>query len=223
VVIEHRLNALLPLAALVRERVAQPHPRAQIEDVLRRDPRLWQPSDHQQLAHVARVGAVALGALQDPLLTIGQVAERAGLRTSHIRFYERVGVLPEPARISGQRRYREDVLHRLAIIDVAQRAGLTLEEITPLTGPDNRSADASRQIRALADEKLPQIDALIARAQAVKHCSRSPGPATARAWTCAGCSSTRVSRRAARQCGGAASGDSYSMTVVPRSEKPMRL
>jgi MerR family transcriptional regulator, redox-sensitive transcriptional activator SoxR len=106
---------------------------------------------------------------QEPLLTIGQVAERAGLRTSHIRFYERVGVLPEPARISGQRRYREDVLHRLAIIDVAQRAGLTLEEITPLTGPDNRSADASRHIRALADEKLPQIDALIARAQAVKH------------------------------------------------------
>jgi MerR family transcriptional regulator, redox-sensitive transcriptional activator SoxR len=106
---------------------------------------------------------------QDPLLTIGQVAERAGLRTSHIRFYERVGVLPEPDRVSGQRRYREDVLHRLAIIDVAQRAGLTLEEITPLTGPDNRSADASRHIRALADEKLPEIDALIARAQAVKH------------------------------------------------------
>jgi MerR family transcriptional regulator, redox-sensitive transcriptional activator SoxR len=105
----------------------------------------------------------------EPTLTIGQVAERAGLRTSHIRFYERVGVLPEPDRVSGQRRYGEDVLHRLAIIDVAQRAGLTLEEITPLTGPDNRSADASRHIRALADEKLPQIDALIARAQAVKH------------------------------------------------------
>jgi MerR family redox-sensitive transcriptional activator SoxR len=106
---------------------------------------------------------------QEPLLTIGQVAERAGLRTSHIRFYERVGVLPEPDRVSGQRRYHEEVLHRLAIIDVAQRAGLTLEEITPLTGPDNHSADASRHIRALADEKLPQIDALIARAQAVKH------------------------------------------------------
>jgi MerR family transcriptional regulator, redox-sensitive transcriptional activator SoxR len=104
----------------------------------------------------------------ETLLTIGQVAERAGLRTSHIRFYERVGVLPEPDRVSGQRRYRVDVLHRLAIIDVAQRAGLTLQEITPLTGPDNRSADASRHIRALADEKLPQIDALIARAQAVK-------------------------------------------------------
>ena len=103
------------------------------------------------------------------LLTIGQVAERAGLNTSHIRFYERVGVLPEPERISGQRRYREEVLHRLSIIDVAQRAGLSLEEIAPLTGPGNRSADASAHIRHLADEKLPHIDALIARAQAVRH------------------------------------------------------
>ena len=80
----------------------------------------------------------------EPLLTIGQVAERAGLNTSHIRFYERVGVLPQAERVSGQRRYREEVLHRLSIIDVAQRAGLTLEEITPLTGPGNRGADASR-------------------------------------------------------------------------------
>jgi MerR family transcriptional regulator, redox-sensitive transcriptional activator SoxR len=105
----------------------------------------------------------------EPLLTIGEVARRAGLRTSHIRFYERVGVLPAAERVSGQRRYREEVLHRLSIIDVAQRAGLTLEEITPLTGPGNRSADASRHIRSLADEKLPHIEALIARAQAVKH------------------------------------------------------
>ena len=44
-----------------------------------------------------------------------------------------------------------------------------MEEITPLTGPENRSADASRHIRSLADEKLPHIEALIARAQAVKH------------------------------------------------------
>jgi MerR family redox-sensitive transcriptional activator SoxR len=106
--------------------------------------------------------------MPNELLSIGQVAKRAGLNTSHIRFYESVGVLPEPARVSGQRRYSEDVLHRLSIIDVAQRAGLTLEEIAPLTGPGNRSADASAHIRALADEKLPHIEALITRAQAVK-------------------------------------------------------
>jgi MerR family redox-sensitive transcriptional activator SoxR len=104
----------------------------------------------------------------DELLTIGQVAQRAGIRVSHIRYYEDVGVLPPAERVSGQRRYSEDVLHRLSIIDVAQRAGLTLEEIRQLTGPDNRSADASVRIRELAQRKLPDIDALIARAQAVR-------------------------------------------------------
>jgi MerR family redox-sensitive transcriptional activator SoxR len=97
-------------------------------------------------------------------LTIGEVAARAGLNTSHIRYYEHVGVLPEPARVGGQRRYGEDVLHRLSIIDVAQRAGLTLDEIRDLTGSEN----AGDRIRALADRKLPDIEALIERAQAVK-------------------------------------------------------
>ena len=104
----------------------------------------------------------------EPLLTIGQVAAQAGLNTSHIRYYERVGVLPDPERVAGQRRYRDDVLHRLSIIDVAQRAGVSLEEIAPLTGPGNRSADTSRHIRRIADDKLPAIDALISRARAVK-------------------------------------------------------
>jgi DNA-binding transcriptional MerR regulator len=105
----------------------------------------------------------------EPLMTIGQVARQAGLRTSHIRFYERVGVLPEPERVGGQRRYRSEILHRLSIIDVAQRAGLTLDEIAPLTGPGNRSTEAAGHIRTLAGDKLPHIDALIRRAQAVKH------------------------------------------------------
>jgi MerR family transcriptional regulator, redox-sensitive transcriptional activator SoxR len=101
-------------------------------------------------------------------LTIGEVAARAGLNTSHVRYYERVGVLPKPERVGGQRRYDEGVLHRLAIVDVAQRAGFTLEEIRQLTGPDNRGARAGERIRALADHKLPEVEALIARAEAVK-------------------------------------------------------
>ena len=101
-------------------------------------------------------------------LTIGQVAARAGLRTSHIRYYEEIGVLPEAERRSGQRRYSEDVLHRLGIIDVAQRAGLSLEEIRDLTGPQANGDDAGERIRALAERKLPDIEALIERAQAVK-------------------------------------------------------
>jgi MerR family transcriptional regulator, redox-sensitive transcriptional activator SoxR len=101
-------------------------------------------------------------------MTIGDVAARAGVNTSHIRYYERVGVLPKPERAGGQRRYDEQVLHRLGIIDVAQRAGLTLDEIRDLTGPDNQGAQAGARIRELADRKLPDVEALIARAQAVK-------------------------------------------------------
>ena len=97
-------------------------------------------------------------------LTIGQVAARAGLNTSHIRYYEDVGVLPPPERVNGQRRYGEDVLHRLSVIDVAQRAGFTLDEIRDLTRP----GDAGDRLRELADRKLPDVDALIERAQAVR-------------------------------------------------------
>jgi MerR family transcriptional regulator, redox-sensitive transcriptional activator SoxR len=98
------------------------------------------------------------------MLTIGEVAARAGVNASHIRYYEEVGVLPPPERVSGQRRYGEDVLHRLSIIDVAQRAGLSLDEIRTLTGAPH----AGSTIRQLADRKLPDIEALIERAEAVK-------------------------------------------------------
>jgi hypothetical protein len=66
VVVEHRLDALLALAALIDQRVAQAHPGAQVEQMVGRDPGLGQPADHQQLAQVPSVGAVGLGALLVP-------------------------------------------------------------------------------------------------------------------------------------------------------------
>jgi MerR family transcriptional regulator, redox-sensitive transcriptional activator SoxR len=101
-------------------------------------------------------------------LTIGEVAARAGVNASHIRYYERVGVLPKAERSGGQRRYDESVLHRLAIVDVAQRAGFTLAEIRHLTGPGNRGGRAGDRISELAERKLPQVEALIARAEAMR-------------------------------------------------------
>jgi MerR family transcriptional regulator, redox-sensitive transcriptional activator SoxR len=100
-------------------------------------------------------------------LTIGQVAERAGVNSSAIRYYESVGVLPEPERVSGQRRYGEDMVDRLGLISAAQQAGFSLGEITDLL----RSSDeghASDQMRALARRKLPDVEALIDRAQRMK-------------------------------------------------------
>ena len=81
-------------------------------------------------------------------LAIGEVAERAGMSTSRIRYYEARGLLPEPERVAGKRRYTEDVLRRLAIIDAAQRVGFTLEEIRDLLG--SRDQPAHERLRQLA-------------------------------------------------------------------------
>jgi MerR family transcriptional regulator, redox-sensitive transcriptional activator SoxR len=99
-------------------------------------------------------------------MRIGEVARRAGVRVSLIRYYEGIGLLPEPARISGQRRYDDTVLRRLAVIDVAQRAGLTLDEIRELVEHGNNPM--SERLRELAQRRLPEIDALIERAQRVR-------------------------------------------------------
>lgn len=101
-------------------------------------------------------------------LSIGEVAARAGLRTSAIRWYESVGVLPEPERVSGQRRYGPEVLERLAVIGTAQRAGLTLDEIRDLLAGADAGEPVGERLRDLAERKLPEVEALIARAEAVR-------------------------------------------------------
>jgi MerR family redox-sensitive transcriptional activator SoxR len=100
------------------------------------------------------------------MLPIGEVARQTGMRASRIRFYERRGILPEPERVSGMRRYRPDVVRRLAIIDLAQHVGFTLDEIAQLFGPDQRPPHD--RIRALANDKLPQIEDLIERAETIR-------------------------------------------------------
>jgi len=62
-------------------------------------------------------------------LTVGQVAERSGAAPSALRFYERQGLISADRTASNQRRYRGDVLCRVAIIRVCQQAGLSLAQI----------------------------------------------------------------------------------------------
>jgi DNA-binding transcriptional MerR regulator len=69
---------------------------------------------------------------ESPEMTIGEVARRAGVATSSIRYYERRGLLPEPARLRGRRRYDAAVLGRLGFIGVAQGAGFKLREVEAL-------------------------------------------------------------------------------------------
>lgn len=104
--------------------------------------------------------------MDDDLLRIGEVAERAGLRTSAIRYYESIGLIPEPDRLSGQRVYEPAVLRRLAMIDVSQRAGLSLDEIRELL--DAGTEPISGHLRDLAARKLPEVEALIERAEAMR-------------------------------------------------------
>ena len=104
------------------------------------------------------------GAADKAQLTIGQVAALAGVRASAIRYYEEIGVLPAPERVGGQRRYSPEVVQRLAIVGVARRAGFTLAEIAELLD----ATPAHEHVRALAERKLPAIDALIERAELVR-------------------------------------------------------
>ena len=99
-------------------------------------------------------------------MRIGEVADRAGVRVSLIRYYEEIGLLPAPARVSGQRRYDDTVVLLLAVIDVAQRAGLSLDEIRELV--QHGTDPMSEHLRELAERRLPEIDALIERAQRVR-------------------------------------------------------
>ncbi len=101
-------------------------------------------------------------------LLIGELARRAGLRPSAIRYYESIGLLPEPERVGGRRRYTADALRTLSVIAVAQRAGLSLSEVRELLAAANGRGDVSEQLRAIAQRKLPELEALIERAHLVR-------------------------------------------------------
>ena len=103
-----------------------------------------------------------------PELTIGEVARRAGVATSAIRYYERVGLLPRAERVSGQRRYGEETLGRLAFISVAQNAGFTLREVRELLERTDTERDLATPMRALSERKLPEVRAAIERAKAMR-------------------------------------------------------
>lgn len=106
--------------------------------------------------------------MEEATLTIGQVADRVGIATSAIRYYERQGVLPEPSRVSGQRRYSEETVDRLKVLGVAKRAGFSLQEAKVLLASIDGGTPAHEKLRALATRKLPEVNALIARAEAMR-------------------------------------------------------
>lgn len=101
----------------------------------------------------------------DDSLPIGQIARRAGVQPSTLRYYERVGLLKAPRRVSGQRRYSPAVLETLRVVGLAQDAGFTIAEIRELLRGFDRETPASERWRALANAKLREVQERIDRAR----------------------------------------------------------
>jgi MerR family redox-sensitive transcriptional activator SoxR len=101
-------------------------------------------------------------------LTIGQLADRAGVATSAIRFYEQRGLVQSRRTTGNQRRYAQSQLRRIAFIRTAQRVGLSLDEIADAlaTLPEGRTptkADwtrLSRTWRSRLDDQIRRIELL---------------------------------------------------------------
>ena len=104
----------------------------------------------------------------DPWLSIGEVAARTGLAPSALRFYEANGLIAAERGPGRQRRYRRDILRRVAFIRAAQRVGLKLEDIGAALAslPTDRApskgewARLSRSWRSQLDERIALLEGL---------------------------------------------------------------
>ena len=106
--------------------------------------------------------------MSSEFFAIGEVASASGKAPSAIRYYEAIGLLPEPARVSGRRRYPAEVVRSLAVIDTAQRAGLALDEIRLLLRAAEDESDSVEKLREVAERRLPVLREAIARAEVVR-------------------------------------------------------
>lgn len=91
-------------------------------------------------------------------MTIGDVASRAGVSTSAVRYYERRGLVDADRRESGQRRYAPATLRRLVFIGMLQDAGLSLDEIVVVL-----DAGDVEEWKSLARRRLAVLDQELAR------------------------------------------------------------
>jgi MerR family transcriptional regulator, redox-sensitive transcriptional activator SoxR len=98
------------------------------------------------------------------VLSIGEVAERTGVATSALRFYESVGLIESERSSGNQRRYERSVIRRVAVIKAAQRAGISLDEIGVAIGglPSGRTPNR-RDWEKMSSSWERNLDARIAR------------------------------------------------------------
>ncbi len=101
-------------------------------------------------------------------LRIGEVARRAGIATSAIRYYEREGLIPQADRQGNARVYGPDILDRLALIELAKSAGFTVAETRQLVRGVSRRTPPGPRWRALAENKLGEVEERIAEAERMR-------------------------------------------------------
>jgi MerR family redox-sensitive transcriptional activator SoxR len=101
-------------------------------------------------------------------LSIGEVARAAGVAPSAIRYYEDMGLLPQPARINGRRRYDDSTVQRLKVIHHAQEAGFTLSEIRELFFGFVAGTHPNVRWETLALRKLDELEAQMARIEVMR-------------------------------------------------------
>ncbi|WP_159713467.1 redox-sensitive transcriptional activator SoxR [Geminicoccus flavidas] len=97
-------------------------------------------------------------------LSVGEVAERSGVAVSTLHFYEARGLIRSRRTAGNQRRYPREILRRIAVIRVAQRAGIPLATTAAAlaTLPEGRTPDA-RDWQALSRAWRANLDARITR------------------------------------------------------------
>jgi len=101
-------------------------------------------------------------------LTISEVARQIGIKASAIRYYEQIGILPKPQRQSGQRRYDNSVLYRLALVQQARQMGFTLDEVRRLFFGFRPATPISERWKKLSQRKLAELNTLAEQIKAMQ-------------------------------------------------------
>lgn len=92
-------------------------------------------------------------------MRIGEVAEQVGINPKTIRYYEGIGLLPDPERLpSGYREYSDDDVDRLGFIRTAQRLGLTLAEISEILAFREREERPCEYVLGVLDRQVADLD-----------------------------------------------------------------
>ncbi|MBM9595119.1 MerR family transcriptional regulator [Roseitranquillus sediminis] len=103
------------------------------------------------------------------MLSIGTMSRKTGTKVQTVRYYEQIGLLPEPGRSEGgQRRYTDDDLDRLAFIRHARQLGFSLDAIRELLALADNPRQPCANADSIAARQLRQVEKRIMRLQALR-------------------------------------------------------